>query len=54
MTMYDSKFKYARNDLMKKIIRNCRGVKECKHDINREEKEKQRENFRILLGFRRK
>ena len=50
--MYDSEFKYVRSDLMEKIIRNSRGVKECKNDINREEKEKQRNNFRILSGFR--
>ena len=48
----DFKFKYVRSDLMGKIIKNCRGVKKCKNDINREEKEEQRENFRILLGFR--
>ena len=49
-SMYDSKFTYVRNDLMKNIIKNCRGVKECKND--KKEKEKQRENFRIFLGFR--
>ena len=49
--MDDSRIKYVRSELMEKIIKNCRGVKECKNDINREEKEKQRENFRILLGF---
>ena len=37
---------------MEKIIKKCRGVKECKNDINREEKEKQREDFRIILGFK--
>ena len=50
--MYDPKFKYVRNNLTEEGIRNCREVKECKNDINREEKEKQRENFRIFLGFR--
>ena len=50
-SMDDSRIKYVRSELMEKIIKNCRGVKECKNDINREEKEKQRENFRILLGF---
>ena len=50
--MYDSKIKYVRSDLIEKITKNCRGVKECKNDINRKEKEKQRDNFRILLGFR--
>ena len=48
----DSKFKYVRSDLMEKIIKNCRGVKKCKDGINRMEKEEQRENFRIILGFR--
>ena len=51
-SMYDSKIKYVRSDLMEKIIKNCRRVKKCKNDINREEKEKQRENFRILSGFK--
>ena len=37
---------------MEKIIKNCRGVKKCKDGINRMEKEEQRENFRIILGFR--
>ena len=46
--MDDSKIKYVRSDLMEKIIRTCRGVKNCNDDINREEKEKQRDNFRIL------
>ena len=50
--MCDSKFKYVRKDLMERIIRNCKRENECKNDINREEKEKQRKNFRILLGFR--
>ena len=48
----DSKSKYVRSDLMEKIIKNCRGVKQCKNDIDREEKEKKRENFRNLLGFK--
>ena len=50
--MYDSKIKYICSDLMEKIIKNCRGVKNCNDDIDKEEKEKQRDNFRILLGFR--
>ena len=48
----DSKFKYAHSDLMEKIIKNCRGVKRCNECTNRMEKEEQRGNFRILLGFR--
>ena len=48
----DSKYKYARSDLMEKIIKNCRGVKKFNDDINRMKKEEQRENFRILLGFK--
>ena len=51
-SMDDSKSKYVRSDLMEKIIKNCRGVKQCKNDIDREEKEKKRENFRNLLGFK--
>ena len=37
---------------MEKIIKNCKGVKQCNDGINRIEKEKQRENFRALLGFK--
>ena len=48
----DSRNKYVRSDLMEKIIKNCRGVKECKNDINKKEVEKQRKNFRLLLGFK--
>ena len=48
----DSKIKYAHNDLMEKIIKNCGVVKKCNDGINRMEKEKQRENFRALLGFK--
>ena len=36
---------------MKKIIKNCRGVKRCNDGINRIEKEKQRENVRGTLGI---
>ena len=48
----DSKYKYARSDLMKKIIKSCRGVKQCNNGVNRLEKEKQRGNFRTILGFK--
>ena len=44
-SMVDSKSKYVRSDLMEKIIKNCRGVKQCKNDIDRDEKEKKREIF---------
>ena len=44
-SMDDSKSKYVRSDLMEKIIKNCRGVKQCKNDIDRDEKEKKREIF---------
>ena len=40
--MDDSKIKYVRSDLIERIVKNCRGVKECKNDINREKKEKKR------------
>ena len=36
----------------KKITKNCRGVKRCNDGLNKIEKEKQRENFRVLLGFK--
>ena len=50
--MCGSKIKYVRSDLMEKVIKNCRGVKQCKNDINKKEIEEQIENFRILLGFK--
>ena len=31
--------KYPRNDLIEKIIKNCRGVNKCNDKINRTEKE---------------
>ena len=37
----DSKYKYARSDLMEKVIKNCRGVKKCNDGINRMKKEEQ-------------
>ena len=46
--------KYAQNDIMEKIIKNCRGVKTCNDDVDRIEKIDQRDNFRILLGFKEK
>ena len=46
----DSKYKYARSDLMEKIIKSCSGVKQCNDGVNRLEKEKQRENVRTILG----
>ena len=47
-----SLIKYVRCDVVKKIIKNCKGVKECNDCISKMKKEKQRENFRILLGFK--
>ena len=44
--------KYARSDITEKIIKNCRGVKQCNDGINRLDKEKQREDFRIFLAFK--
>ena len=48
----DKKSKYARNDIMEKIIKNCRGVKESNDGLKRLDKENQRQNFRQLLGFK--
>ena len=48
----NKKYKYARSDIMEKIIKICRGVKKCNDGINRMEEENQRDNFRILLGFK--
>ena len=44
--------KYARSDIMEEIIKNCRGAKKCKDGINRIEKVNQRDNSRIILGFK--
>ena len=50
--MHDSmKEKYIRIDIAEKIIKNCRGVKKTKDNANKSDKEKQRQNFRQLLGF---
>ena len=43
---YSNKIKYARSDLIKKIIKNFRGVKKSNRDNTN------RENCRILLGFK--
>ena len=48
----DSKIKYVRSDLMEKVIKSCREVKQCNYGVNRLEKEKQRENFKTILGFK--
>ena len=45
-------YKYAKNKLMEKIIENGRGVKKCNDGVNRLDKEDQRQNFGILLGFK--
>ena len=37
---FSSKIRYVPNDLMKKLIKSCRGVKQCNDGINRMEKEK--------------
>ena len=45
-------YKYAKNELMETIVKNCRGVKKCNDGVNRLDKEDQRQNFRIVLGFK--
>ena len=40
--------KYARNDLMEKIIKNYIGVKKCNDGINRIEKEYQRKMLELF------
>ena len=40
--MDDSKVKYVRSDLIERIVKDCRGVKEFKNDINREKKKTKR------------
>ena len=41
--------KYVKNTLLEKIIKNCRGVND---GVNRLDKEGQRQNSRIILGFK--
>ena len=48
----NSNSRFARRDHMEKIIKNCRRATRCNDGINKMEKEEQRQNFRILLGFR--
>ena len=45
-------YKYAKNKLMEKIIKSCRGVKKCNDGVDRLDQEDQRRDFRILLGFK--
>ena len=51
-TMGNSKNKYVCNDIMEKIIKNCRRVKKCKNGKSKDKKEEQRQNFRMRLGFK--
>ena len=37
---------------MEKIIKNCRRIKKCHDDLDRTDKQKERENFRSILGFK--
>ena len=48
----DYKFKFARSDIMERIIKNCRGVKKCNENMDRKDKENQIGNFRLLLRFK--
>ena len=48
----DKKSKYIINDIMEKIIKNCRGVTQSNDGLKRLDKENQRQNFRELLGFK--
>ena len=45
-------YKYAKNKLMEKLIKNCRGVKKCNDGVNRLDIKGQRRDLRILLGFK--
>ena len=45
-------YKYARNDVIEKVIKNCRRVKTSNDGTNRLDKEKQRKKFRQHLGFK--
>ena len=44
-------YMYAKNKPMEKIIKNCREVEKCNGGVDRSDKEDQRRDFRILLGF---
>ena len=44
--------KYARNDRIEKIIKNCRRVKKCNDGMNKMQKEDKRQKFWSLLGFK--
>ena len=48
----DKKSKYPRNDIMEKVIKTCGGVKKSNDGLNKLDKKKNRENFRVLLGFK--
>ena len=48
----DSTYTYPRSDLTEKIIKSCRGANQCNDGVNRLEKEKHRESFRTILGFK--
>ena len=48
----DKKSNYARNDIIEKVIKNCRRVKQSNDGLKRLDKENQRENFRQLLGVK--
>ena len=45
------KDKYIRNDIAKRITKNCRRVKKTKDGTNRRNRERRRQNFQLLLGF---
>ena len=50
--IHDSvKIKYIPNDIAEKIIKNCRGVKKTRDGTNKSKAERQRQDFRLLLGF---
>ena len=44
--------KYVRHDVMEEVIKNCSSAKSSNDGIKRLDKEKQRQNFRQLLGFK--
>ena len=43
-------YKYAKIEIIDKIIKNCRSVKKCNDGLSRSDKEDQRQNFRNFLG----
>ena len=51
-TKYPTKEQIKKYKKSEAEIKNCKGVKRCNDGINTKNKEKQREDFRIILGLK--